>query len=336
MNILVTGGGGFLGQYLVERLVARGDRVRSFGRKAYPALEKLGVEVVRGDLRDEYAVQAACQGMETVFHTAALPGIQCQWKPFYKTNTLGTFTVINGCLAHGVKYLIYTGSPSCVFDGKSQENVDESAPYPTRWLAHYPHSKALAEQAVLQANGPKLLTCSLRPHLIWGPRDQHLIPRLLDRARRGRLVQVGDGENLVDQIYVENAAAAHIQAANALAGHARNAGKAYFLSQGVPVNCWEWINEILQLAGLEPVKRKIPFRLAWTIGAGLETLYRCLNLHGEPPMTRFLAAQLAQHHYFNISAAKKDFGYEPEISMEEGMKRIFSGPSYDREQDSDG
>ena len=325
MNVLVTGGGGFLGQYIVERLAARGDRVRSFGRKAYPELEKLGVEVIRGDLRDENAVKAACQGMETVFHVAAVPGIQCHWKPFYETNTLGTISVINGCIEHNVKYLIYTGSPSCVCNGKSQEYIDESVPYPTRWSAHYPRSKALAEQAVLEANSPTLLTCSLRPHLMWGPRDHNLVPRLLERAKRGWLIQVGNGQNLVDQIYVENAAAAHIQAADALAEHGRNAGKAYFISQGKPVNCWKWINEILALAGLEPVKRKIPFRLAWTLGAMLEAAYRCLNLTGEPPMTRFLAAHLAQHHYYNISAAQKDFGFNPEISMEEGMARIFSG-----------
>jgi len=322
MNVLVTGGGGFLGRYLVERLVARGDRVRSFGRQAYPELEAIGVEVIRGNLQDENAVRAACCGMETVFHVAALPGIQCQWKPFYETNTLGTISVINGCLQHGVKYLVYTGSPSCIFAGKPQENIDESVPYPTRWLAHYPHSKALAEQAVLQANSPKLLTCSLRPRLIWGPRDQHLIPRLLDRAKRGRLIQVGRGDNLIDQIYVENAATAHVQAADALAQHGRNAGKAYFISQGKPVNCWNWINEILTLAGLEPIKRKIPFRLAWVMGAAFEAGYRSLNLTGEPPMTRFLATQLAQSHYYDISAARRDFGYEPNITMEEGMEKV--------------
>jgi len=167
------------------------------------------------------------------------------------------------------------------------------------------------------------LTCSLRPHLIWGPRDQHLIPRLLERARRGQLVQVGAGDNLVDQIYVENAAAAHVLAADALARHGRNAGKAYFISQGNPVNCWQWINEILSMAGLGSVKRKISFRSAWIMGAVYETVYRCLRLTGEPPMTRFLAAHLAQSHYYNISSARRDFGYEPEITMEEGMKRIF-------------
>ena len=330
MNALVTGGGGFLGRYIVERLLARGDTVRSFGRKVYPELEELGVDVVCGDLRDETAVKAACRDMETVFHVAALPGIQCQWKPFYETNTLGTTYIINGCIEHGVKYLIYTSSPSCVFDGRSQENINESTPYPTHWLAHYPHSKALAEQAVLKANGTplpdfgkKLLTCSLRPHLLWGPRDQHLIPRLLERAKRGQLVQVGDGQNRIDQLYVENAAAAHLQAADALIEHGRNAGKAYFLSQGEPVVCWKWINEILELAGLPRVKKRVSFRLAWAIGSMFESGYKLLGLTGEPQMTRFLAAHLALSHYFDISAARNDFGYNPEISTEIGMERIF-------------
>ncbi len=326
MNVLVTGGGGFLGRAIVERLLARGDRVRSFGRKPYPDLEKLGVEVVRGDLRDEAAVKGACREIETVFHTAALPGIQCQWKPFYETNTLGTIYLVNGCLEHGVKYLVYTSSPSCVFDGRSQENIDESAPYPTRWLAHYPHSKALAEQAVLRANGggdPKLLTCALRPHLIWGPGDQHLIPRLLERAKLGQLVQIGNGENLIDHIYVGNAAAAHIQAAGALAQHGRNAGKAYFISQGEPVNCWKWLNEILELAGLKPIRKRVSFPRAWIFGALCEAWYKLFDYTDEPPMTRFLAAQLAQSHYFNISAARKDFDFAPKITTEEGMERIF-------------
>ncbi len=326
MNVLVTGGGGFLGRVIVERLLARGDRVRSFGRKPYPDLEKLGVEVVQGDLRDETAVKAACRDIETVFHTAALPGIQCQWKPFYETNTLGTIYLVNGCLEHGVKYFIYTSSPSCVFDGKSQENIDESAPYPTRWLAHYPHSKALAEQAVLRANGcgvQKLLTCSLRPHLIWGPRDQHLVPRLLERAKLGQLIQIGNGENLIDHIYVDNAAAAHIQAAGALAQHGRNAGKAYFISQGEPVNCWKWLNEILESAGLKPIRKRISFSRAWIFGAFCEAWYKIFGYTDEPPMTRFLAAQLAQSHYFNISAARKDFDFAPKITTEEGMERVF-------------
>ena len=205
--------------------------------------------------------------------------------------------------------------------------MDESVPYPSKWLAHYPHSKALGEQAVLKANSPKLQTCALRPHLIWGPRDQHLIPRLLDRARSGKLRIVGDGSNLVDMVYVENAAAAHVQAADEMlnrdeAGNSRVGGKAYFISQGEPVNCWDWINDILRLAKIEPVSKKVPLRLAWFAGHLMELFYSLTKKTDEPRMTRFLAAQLATSHYFDITAARRDFGYQPKISTAEGMQRL--------------
>ena len=196
-------------------------------------------------------------------------------------------------------------------------------PYPDRWLCHYPHTKALAEQQVLAANGVDgLLTCALRPHLIWGPRDRHLIPRLWDRARSGQLRRVGDGTNRVDMIYVENAAAAHCQAADALEPGSPVAGRAYFLSQGEPVNCWGWINELLAVGGLPPLKKSISFRAAWRVGGMLELAYRLLRLRSEPRMTRFLAAQLAKDHFFDIRRAERDFGYRAEVSTEEGMRRL--------------
>jgi nucleoside-diphosphate-sugar epimerase len=219
--------------------------------------------------------------------------------------------------------LVYSSSPSVTFDGSDQEAVDESAPYPTRWLCHYPHSKALAEQCVLQANGRDgLLTCALRPHLIWGPRDRHLIPRLLDRARTGQLRRVGDGTNLVDMVYVENAATAHVQAADALQAGSAVCGRAYFISQGEPVNCWSWINQILELADVPPVRKSISFGAAWRVGMAMEFVYGALRMKAEPRMTRFLAAQLAKHHYFDIHRARNDFGYSPQISSAEGMQRL--------------
>ncbi len=323
MAILVTGGGGFLGKALVRQLVANGKQVKIYCRGDYPELSRMGVEVVRGDLRDRQKTMAVCKDVETLFHAAALPGIGCRWEPYYETNTLGTQHIIEGSLQHGVRKLIYTSSPSVTFDGSPQENVDETASYPTEWLAHYPHSKALAEKAVLEANGQKgLLTCALRPHLIWGPGDQHLIPRLLQRAQQGRLRRVGDGSNLIDMVYVDNAALAHLQAEAALEEKSPVAGSAYFITQGEPVYCWEWIDQILGLAGLPPVKKEISFSAAWRLGSVLETVYGALRLKSEPPMTRFLAAQLAMHHYFDISRAENDFGYSPEISTEDGMRRL--------------
>lgn len=323
MKTLVTGAGGFLGLYIVEQLLARGDEVRAIARGRYAELERLGVEAIQGDLRDAEVAAAACRGVEVVFHTAGIAGIWGPWELFHGINTRATENVIAGCRRQGVPRLVYTSSPSVTFDGSPQRGIDESAPYPRRWLCHYPQTKALAEQAVLKANGHDgLLTCSLRPHLIWGPRDRHLIPRLLDRARSGKLRRVGDGTNRIDMVYVENAATAHLQAADALRPGAAVCGRAYFLTQGEPVNCWQWINEVLALAGLPPVTKSISFGAAWRIGAAMECAYRLLGRTAEPRMTRFLAAQLATDHYFDISRARADFGYAPRISTEEGMRRL--------------
>jgi nucleoside-diphosphate-sugar epimerase len=329
MHALVTGGGGFLGRTIVEMLVARGDRVRSLGRGAYPELVTLGVEVVRGDIRDPSAVAAACRNIDCVFHAAALPGISTNRRLFDQVNRVGTLAVLASCREAGVSRLVFTSSPSVVFSGEDQCGVSELVQPDLAWLktnrAYYSLTKALAEQAVLAANSWTLRTCALRPHLIWGPRDTHLVPRLIARARSGRLRRVGDGSNLVDIIYVENAAEAHLLAADSLlpAGEAASpAGKAYFLSQGEPVNCWQWIGEILALVGLPPTKKSMSFQTASRLGAACESVYRLLGLRSEPPMTRFLAAQLAKSHWFDISAARRDLGYQPRVTTAEGMQRL--------------
>lgn len=322
MKALVTGAGGFLGLYIAEQLTARGDQVRAFCRGAYRQLEQLGVETVRGDVRRRGDVIAACRGVDVVFHTAAIAGIGGHWRDFYQTNVVGTRHVVEGCRQQGVGRLIYTSSPSVTFDAADQNGVDERAPYAQRFLAHYPRSKAIAEREVLEANGSGLLSCAIRPHLIWGPRDRHLIPRLLARARAGRLRRVGKGKNLIDMTYVENAADAHLLAADALTLGSPAAGRAYFLSQGEPVNCWQWIDEILALAGLPPVRKSISASAAYRLGWAFEGIYRALGLRAEPPMTRFLALQLSTSHYFDIRRAKEDLGYQPRISTEEGMRRL--------------
>jgi 2-alkyl-3-oxoalkanoate reductase len=323
MNALVTGASGFLGLYVAEQLVARGNRVRTLCRGSDPRLNAIGVEMVRANLRDRRAVIDACRGVDAVFHIGGIAGMVGQWRDYYETNVLGTRNVVEGCLTHGVGRLVYTSSPSVTFNGRDQEGVDESAPYANRWFSHYARSKALAEQHVLASNGRRgLLCCALRPHLMWGPRDRQLIPRLLELARSGRLRRIGDGANRIDTLYVENAATAHLLAADALRLDSPVAGRAYFISQGEPVNCWAWIDELLALAGLPPVQKSISLRTAWAIGAAYEIAYRLLALRGEPPMSRFLAAQMATSHYFNINRARQDFGYEPTLSIAEGMRRL--------------
>ncbi len=323
MKALVTGARGFLGLYIVEQLVARGDEVLALSRGPCQQLDALGVETVVADLQDAAAVTAACTNVDVVFHVAGVAGIWGPWAYFYGNNVRATVNIVAGCLEKNVGRLVYTSSPSVTFDGTPQRGVDESVPYPTEWLCHYPHSKALAEQHVLESNGRDgLLTCALRPPLIWGPRDRHLIPRLLERARRGQLRRVGDGRNRVDMVYVENAAEAHLQVADALLDGSPVAGRAYFISQGEPVNCWQWIDDILVLAGIEPVRRSISLGAARRVGAAMETVYVLLRLKSEPRMTRFLAAQLGLDHFFDISRARRDFGYQPRISTEEGMQRM--------------
>lgn len=324
MKALVTGGGGFLGLYIVEQLCGAGHDVRVFSRGEYSALTKLGVETQHGDLRDAKAMEQACKGIDAVFHVAAVPGVWGSWETYHSINTTGTLNVIAGCRKRHVQRLIYTSSPSVVFDGCDQINANESLPYPTAWLCHYPHSKALAEQAVLAANDlDGLRTVSLRPHLIWGPRDNHLIPRLMQKARAGQLRQVGRGANVVSISYVENAAVAHLQAEASLRNSTMAAGRAYFINEPDAVNLWDWINLILTRVGLPPVTRRISSTMAWYAGSMLEIAWKFLRLKHDPPMTRFVAAQLSGSHSYSIMAAQRDFGYKPSVTVEEGLRRML-------------
>jgi 2-alkyl-3-oxoalkanoate reductase len=319
-NVLVTGGGGFLGSAVVRALIARGDHVRSFSRQFHPELEKMGVEQVQGDIGDAGAVFRACSGMDVVYHTAAKPPPWGAFRDYYRTNVTGTINVINACRANGVPRLIHTSTPSVVFNGRNLEGVDESAPYPSGYNGFYPQTKALAEQAVVAAGADAPRTIILRPHEIWGPGDPHFAPRIIARSRR--LKRIGEGSNLVDTTYIDNAAAAHLLAADRLRDRPALSGRVYFISQGEPVPAWDMIDAILKAAGLEPVKGQVPYRLAWTLGWIFEKIYGWLRLPGEPPMTRFVAEALARAHWFDIGAARSDLGYEPKVSTAEGLERL--------------
>jgi len=319
-NVLVTGGGGFLGRAIVRRLTARGDRVRSLARNHYDALEKMGVDQVRGDLFDAAVVEKACHGRDLVFHVAAKPPPWGKYDDYYRTNVIGSRHVINACLSQNVSRLVYTSTPSVIFNGKDLAGVDESFPYPPRYNAYYPETKALAEKSIVNAAGNNLKTIILRPHEIWGPEDPHFLPRLLVRAKK--LKQIGNGRNLVDTLYIDNAADAHVLAADKLKENPQLSGRIYFITQDEPIPAWDMINAILKAAGHGPVKGFLPFRSAWLMGAILEFFYRVFALPGEPPMTRFLAEAVATSHWFDISAAKKDLGYYPTVSTVEGLKRL--------------
>lgn len=325
MLALVTGGNGFVGRYVVEQLLARGDRVRVVGRGDYPELAALGAECVRADLSDpasNTALGAAMRGVETVFHVAAKAGIWGPFDAFYRNNVTATQRVVRAAERAGVPKLIYTSSPSVAIGEADLAGADEATPYPPRYQAPYPHTKSLAERYVLGRSA--IATVAIRPHLIWGPRDPHIFPRLLARARSGRLVQVGDGSNMVDVTYVENAAEAHLLAADAL--HARSAlrGRAYFIGQERPVNLWQFINEVVTRAGYRPVTRRLPLGAALRLAGAMELAYGALGLPGEPPLTRMSVGQMARSHWFDHSAAQRDFGYGPRISIEQGLERTIA------------
>jgi nucleoside-diphosphate-sugar epimerase len=320
--VLVTGGTGFLGRRIVERLLAQGRPVSVSGRRPAPDLEARGVRFIRAALEEPAQVAEACRGMECVYHVAARVGVWGRRADFERANVGGTRAVVDGCREHGVRRLVHTSTPSVVYNGRDLAGADESLPLTTGCPSPYPTTKARAEAAVLAANGPGLRTVALRPHLIWGPGDPHLVPRILAQARAGRLRIVGDGRNRVDMVHVENAADAHVAAERAIAGDGAACGRAYFITNGEPVVLWDWVNALLAALGEEPVRRRVPLGAARAVGAACELAWGILPVPGEPPMTRFIADELAKDHWFSIAAARRDLGYSPRISMAEGTAEL--------------
>jgi nucleoside-diphosphate-sugar epimerase len=324
MKILVTGGGGFLGQALCRGLRERGHEVVSLSRNRYGALDALGVAQVQGDLAQYDAVLAAAHGCDAVFHNAAKAGAWGSYGSYHRANVAGTQHVLDACRTHGIARLVYTSTPSVTHrathpvEGGSADDV----PYGEGLKASYAATKQIAEKLVLAANDAALATVALRPRLIWGPGDNHLLPRLAERARAGRLRLVGDGGNRIDTTYIDNAAQAHFDAFEHLAPGAACAGRAYFISNGEPRTMRDTVNALLAAVDAPPVEKSLPFPLAYAVGALCEGLWHALPLRGEPPITRFLAEQLATTHWYDMEPAGRDFGYVPRVSFDEGLQRL--------------
>ncbi|MCK5310528.1 MAG: NAD-dependent epimerase/dehydratase family protein [Desulfobacteraceae bacterium] len=319
-NVLVTGGGGFLGKAIVKKLLIKGFCVKSFSRNHYSELDKLGVKQIQGDLQNFNQIDDAFKDCDLVFHVAAKAGIWGRRDDFFGVNVIGTENVINACKNNKISRLIYTSSPSVVFDGTDMEGVDEQVPYPAKFEGYYPETKAIAEKLVVKETCEDLKTVILRPHLIWGPEDNHIVPGIIQRAKK--IKKIGRLDDLVDTIYIDNAADAHILAAEKLKSDASISGNIYFVSQDKPVSKWYIADKFLEAAGLPPIKGRVSARTAYIAGAVFEFIYSVFNIIKDPPITKFAAKEAAGSHWFDISKAKKELGYVPKVSIEQGLKQL--------------
>lgn len=325
MRYLVTGGGGFLGQNIVRRLLDQGHEPVVLGRSRYPHLEDWNVPCVRGDVRDAESVKKALDGVQGVFHVAAKVGYWGRYADYESINVDGTQTMLEAAAAAGVRRFVYTSTPSVAIGPEGQlEGVDETTPYPERYLSHYGPTKAEAERRVLAANRDGFQTGAIRPHFIYGPGDPQVAPRLVERSHQGRIAQVGDGTNQVDVCYIDNVVDAHVQLMAALdEDGAAAAGQAFFLGDDAPIRLWDFVAQVLEGHGAPPVKKRVSFKTAWRIGVALEGLYKLLPPDREPPMTRMAAVILGTSHYFSHAKAAAAFGYAPAVSTQEGLERLF-------------
>ncbi len=322
MKALVTGGGGFLGRRLVELLLLQGEQVTVLARSRYPEVEALGAQCVQADLRDKGKLVGAVQGHDVVFHVASRTGF---WgrkgaNDYWSINVDGTNNLLEVMEAVGVGRLVYTSTPSVVGYAQDVENGGQDLPYADPHESVYPESKAAAEAEVLRANSPGLATVALRPHLIFGPGDNHLVPRLVERGAAGKLPIIGDGAAKVDVTFIDNAAWAHIDAANALISfEAPCAGKPYFIGNEDPVVLYQWINELLDGLGHHPITRRLSYDTARRLAAAMEWAWDSLPLPGEPRLTPFLIDGFARHHWYDPEPARRDLGYRPRVDMAEAM-----------------
>lgn len=322
--ILVTGGGGFLGRWIVRQLLANGHKVRVYGRNEYPDLIARGVDCFQGDILDLDALTQAAQGCTAIIHTAALPGIWGKYDIYYQTNVIGTQNVIAAAKAATIRKLLYTSTPSVVHGGNGIAGGDESLPYPSHFLTPYAETKTQAEKLLLQANSAELATAALRPHLIFGPGDTQLIPKLLARAREGKLRIIGNGKTMISVSYVQNVADAHLNALERLEPGSPVAGQAYFVNEPEPVNCWDFINRIVTGAGLPPVSRSVPYSVAYAAGWLCEMAGKITGRKEDPQLTRFLVTQLGTDHWFKIDKARRDLDWSPQVTVDEGIELMIA------------
>ncbi|MDR2350627.1 MAG: NAD-dependent epimerase/dehydratase family protein [Deltaproteobacteria bacterium] len=326
MLVLVTGGSGFLGSRIAEKLLEDNREVRVLTRRPVPNLEKSGAEVFFGDLRDPDVSKKATGGVGAVIHAAAKAGVWGPEKEYLEANLEGTRRLLAASEENGVSRFVLTSTASVVFDGKDLNGVDESAPYAFDSVSNYARSKALAEELVLSRNGETFKTLALRPHIVWGPGDPHFAPRVAALRKSGRLKLIKGGPYMFDGIFVDNAADCHVHALKKLEEGAPVSGEAFFLTQGEPMDSRDFLNKMLDSMGLPPLKPTISVAQAKIVSRVLEFLWKLFRVENEPPLTLFAVQNLTCSHYFDLTKTRELLGYSPGISVDEGfalMKKHF-------------
>lgn len=315
MRVLVTGGTSLLGAAVAGRLAERGDQVMVFQRQP----SGIGLSERLGDIADPVAVKAAVAGMDAVIHLAGRVGVTGPWSAFEATNVRGTENLVAAAAEAGVDRFVMVSSPSVAFAGTSLIGVSAGPADPAAARSHYARSKAMAEQLALAASTDKFSVVAIRPHLVWGPGDTQLIGRIVSRARTGRLVLVGSGAALIDTTYLDNAADALVAAVD----HAPQlGGRALVVSNGEPRAVRELFNRIVSAAGLPLPRRRIPLIFAKAGGRVVETWWDRRHREDDPPLTRFLAEQLATAHWFDQRETRQALRWKPAVTLDEGFKRL--------------
>lgn len=320
MKALVTGATGFLGKALARRLLARGDEVTALGRNPVmlAALEREGMRPLRADLADADAVRAACQGQDVIFHSGALSSPWGPSQDFYRANLLGTQNVIAGCEAAGARRLVHVSTPSIYFRFGPRLNVREDASLPEQPANEYTRTKRLAEAEIDRAFARGLPVISIRPRALFGEGDNAILPRLIRRLRSRRLPVIGDGQNITDLTYIENAVDALLLCAEA---PAELLGRKYNITNGEPLLLWGLVRKLCDALGYEFPRRQVPYALALGLAGVMEFTCRLLPGQPEPLLTRYMVGLLAQSTTLDISAARRELGYQPRISVDEGFWR---------------
>ena len=315
----VTGGSGFIGGRLIKRLVADGTRVRALARseRSAAAVEALGAEAVRGDLEDPASIATGADGCETAFHLAAHLGDWGPWEEFERANVTGTQNTLAGCARAGVRRFVHCGTEAALMAGEPLVNVDETAPLRPDSKAPYPATKAKAEQAVRAANRDGFETVVLRPRFVWGAGDTTLLPEMIQMIDAGRFAWIGGGDNVTATTHVENVVEGLV-----LAAQKGRPGEAYFVTDSEPAAMREFVTELLATQGVEPPDRSLPAWLAGAIATSSEAAWRLLPLPGSPPLNRFSYWLLTQECTIDISKARRELGYDPVVSKQQGMDEL--------------